>query len=92
MHSNRRTILSLVMLGRITPAEAERLLIAWNAGREGFWVFAACIAVALLALSNPQQSLSALSHIAHTLLPGFTMHHALAQAIHGLGRLLGGTL
>jgi hypothetical protein len=92
MQNNRRTILSLVALGRITPAEAERLLIAWNVGREGRWIFAACIAIALLVLLNPQQGLSALSHIAHTLLPGLTLHHALAQTVQVLGHLLGGML
>jgi|HubBroStandDraft_1064217.scaffolds.fasta_scaffold1265517_1 hypothetical protein len=90
MQNSRRTILSLVALGRITPAEAERLLIAWNAGREGIWIFGACIAIALLALLNPQQGLSALSHIAHTLLPGHTLHHAVAQTVQALGHLLGG--
>ncbi|HXR40289.1 MAG TPA: hypothetical protein VN776_14410 [Terracidiphilus sp.] len=70
MQTDHRTILSLVALGRITPAEAERLLIAWNEGREWAWIFIACIAAALLAQLNPQQGLSALLRIAHALLPG----------------------
>lgn len=37
MNTNRRTILHQVALGRITPIEAERLLIAWNDGRENLW-------------------------------------------------------
>jgi len=43
MRNDRRAILSLVALGRITPSEAERLLIACNASRDGFWIFAACV-------------------------------------------------
>jgi len=38
MQTDRRAILTLVALGRITAAEAERLLLALNAGREGLWV------------------------------------------------------
>jgi hypothetical protein len=78
MRNDRRTILSLVALGRITPGEAERLLIAWNEGREGLWIFVACIAAALLAQVNPQQGVEALKHIAHALLPGGSLHHAVA--------------
>jgi len=44
MQTDRRSILHLVALGRITPAEAERLLIAWNEGREVVWGLIACIA------------------------------------------------
>ena len=90
MQNNRRTILSLVALGRITPFEAERLLIAWNAGREGFWIFAACIVLTLLAQFNPQQGLVALLHVAHTLLPGLATHRLPALVIDGLWCLLGG--
>ena len=77
MHTDRRTILSLVALGRINAAEAERLLIAWNEQREGAWIFTTCIALALLAQVNVQQGLSILLHFAHTLLAGDSLHHAL---------------
>jgi len=88
MHKDRRAILSLVALGRITPAEAERLLIAWNEGRDGVWVFTACIFLALLAQLNPRQLLPGLAHAAHALLPGLTPHHALAVVTHLLGGVL----
>ena len=90
MPNGRRTILSLVALGRISPAEAERLLFAWNQGREGFWVFAACVAVVLLVLIDPGQALQELVHLAQWLLTGrvIPMHHALAVVC----RLFGGTL
>ena len=44
MHRERQAILSLIALGKITPREAERLLAAWNAGREEFWVIGVCVA------------------------------------------------
>jgi hypothetical protein len=69
MTSDRRTILHLLALGRITPAEAERLLVVWDQGRETVWAVAACIVVALLIQFNLPQSLAALVHHAHTLLP-----------------------
>jgi uncharacterized protein YjiS (DUF1127 family) len=37
METDRRMILRLAAMGRITPMEAERLLIAWNEGRETVW-------------------------------------------------------
>jgi hypothetical protein len=90
MPNGRRTILSLVALGRISPTEAERLLIAWNRGREGLWVFAACVAAVLLALLDPNQALPRLVHLAQSLLSGrvIPLHHALAL----VGRFIGGTL
>ncbi len=47
MKRDRRAILSLVALGRITPGEAERLLAVWNEGREELWVMVACVAATL---------------------------------------------
>jgi hypothetical protein len=90
MPNGRRTILSLVALGRISPAEAERLLIAWNQGREGFWVFAACVAALMLALPDPHYVLQGLVHFAESLLSGrsIPMRHALAL----VGRWFGGTI
>ena len=61
MRNDRRAILSLVAIGRITPSEAERLLIACNTGRDGFWIFAACVAAALFTLV-PHQGFAALLH------------------------------
>jgi hypothetical protein len=94
MPNGRRTILSLVALGRISPAEAERLLIAWNQGREGFWIFAACVAAVMLALPDPQHALQGamqgLVHFAETLLSGkvIPVHPALAM----ISRWFGGTI
>jgi hypothetical protein len=78
MKKDRRTILSLVALGRITPAEAERLLIAWNEAREGVWIFAGCIALALLSQADLSGVLPGLAHIAHTLIAGGSLHRTVA--------------
>ena len=81
MGNDRRAILSLVALGRITPSEAERLLIACNAGRDGFWIFAACVAATLFALV-PRQGLAALLHVSRFLLAGTSLHQALSFIQH----------
>jgi hypothetical protein len=90
MPNDRRAILSLVALGRITPAEAERLLIAWNQGWESVLVCAACIAAVLLAQLDPNQVLPSLVHLAQGLLSGriISHHHALAVVC----RLIGGRI
>ena len=62
MNRERQTILSLVALGRITPREAERLLAAWNGGREEVWVLGACV------MAGVAQFLPDLAGLAHTLL------------------------
>ncbi len=72
----RQVILSLVALGRITPWEAERLLAAWNAGREELWVIGACV-VACVA-----QALPAIGNVWH-LLPRESLA-GLVQAVSGM--------
>ena len=90
MQTDRRAILSLVALGRITPAEAERLLIAWNQGWESVLVYAACIAAVLLAELDPYRALPGIAHLAQALISAriISLHHALAV----ICRLFGGTL
>jgi len=70
MKSERRSILDLVALGRIDPAQAERMLIAQNETREVVGVLAAGLALALLSSINLQQGFAALVHIALELLTG----------------------
>ena len=81
---HREAILSLLALGRITPGEAERLLAAWNAGREEIWLIGACIAVCAA------QALPPLSRLAHTLLPGGlpALHHAVSAITYWIGGTL----
>lgn len=90
MLNSRHAILQLIANGRITPSEAERLLIAWNEGREVLWALAVCLAVSVLAQLHSRELLPGLAHIAHSLLPGssFALHRTLLLLNH----LLGGTL
>ena len=64
MRREREAILSLVVLGRITPAEAERLLAVWNADREELWALAVVVVVGLA------QYLPDLGRMAHAWMSG----------------------
>lgn len=79
MRQKCRTIPSLVALGRITPAEAQRLLMDWNIGQEELWTLFACIAIACLAQLHP-----------HTALPvdSVTVHRALSLITHLFGGIV----
>jgi hypothetical protein len=87
MNTDRRTILQLIALGRISPAEAERLLLAWNEGREILWLIAACAALSLCASLDPRAWLSTFQSTAHWLLPAGSSlaHHALSLITHLFG-------
>lgn len=54
MPRDRRTILYLVAMGRMTPAEAERLMMAWNDLRESQWIMAGCMVLAVLGIAHGQ--------------------------------------
>ncbi|MGA8088401.1 MAG: hypothetical protein WCA10_13925 [Terracidiphilus sp.] len=75
MNTDRRAILSLVAMGRITAAEAERLLAAWNESRETAWIVGLCLAFACLAQLNLHELLI-LMHFCSAQIP------ALAEAVH----------
>ena len=83
MQTERQAILSLVALGRITARDAERLLAAWNSGREEIWVMGAC-AAACVAQSLP------LARLVHTLLPGGFpgLFHSVSAITYRIGGLL----
>jgi hypothetical protein len=81
MGNDRRAVPSLAAPGRITPSEAERLLITCNAGRDGFWIFAPSVAATLFSLV-PQQGLAALLHVSRVLLADDSLHHALSFIHH----------
>ena len=67
MNSHRRAILQLVAMGRVTAAEAERLLIASDHVQEALWTLIACIALVCLAPHYVRQWLPHLHQIAHSL-------------------------
>jgi hypothetical protein len=81
MRNDRRAILSLVALGRITPSETERLLIACNVSRDGFWIFAACVAATLFT-TVPHQGLAALLHVSRVVLADDSLHHTVSFIHH----------
>ena len=85
MRKERQAILHLVAAGRLTGAEAERLLILSNEGRELGW-FALLAAVLFVV----QTGWLAPDRIAHEFLPGIIP--ALRAAVSALGPYLGGTL
>jgi hypothetical protein len=64
MDKHLQRILQLVALGRITPAEAERLWAAWKDERASAWMVLAAIGMATLATAH---SLLAGPHPAGTL-------------------------
>jgi hypothetical protein len=79
MYRERQAILSLIALGRITPREAERLLAAWNAGREELWIIGACVAAGLAQwIPSPAQ-------VVQSLLP---MHHVAVAVTYWIGGVL----
>ena len=54
MNNERRAILSLIAMGRITPREAERLLACWPDSSETAWVVGTCaVIVAGMAFGHP---------------------------------------
>lgn len=71
-----RMILRLVALGRLSPVEAERLLLASSAGRETAWVVAGCVLLALIGVL--QAHAGALVQVGH----------AMSLASEVLGRVL----
>lgn len=87
MREERRAILSLVAMGRISAAEAERLIAAWSADREVLWLAAG--AAALMAAQGLFHGPAA-GHLAQALSPGWhwIVDHVIAQWGKGLGGLI----
>jgi hypothetical protein len=79
MNSDRRTILTLIAAGRLTPAQAERLLAVVNESRETAWMVALCVAVACIAQLHLHEVLPGLAHFFNVQVPALAgaMHHAL---------------
>ena len=90
MNTDRRAILSLVAMGRITAAEAERLLAAWNESRETAWIVGVCLAIAFLAQLHLRELLPILMHFCNAQIPALAegVHHALRPITELCGGLL----
>ena len=86
MNTDRRAILALIAMGRITPAEAERLLAAWNESRETAWILVASLGFALLTQLHMHEFLPTLRHMFGTQLP------ALANMLGPVTGWMGGLL
>ena len=88
--NDRRTILALIAMGRITPLQAERLLAAVNESRETVWIFGLCLAAVCLKQVDLRELFLGLVHLFNAHLP------ALAQALHHalwpMNEFLGGSL
>lgn len=68
MSNDRRAIFQLLAVGRISPAQAERLMVAASAEREAAWAMAACAVIAVAAQLQwlgPQ-----ISHVARMVVEG----------------------
>ena len=90
MNTDRRVILSLVAAGRITAAEAERLLVAWNDSRETAWILLLCLAFACLAQLHLREFLPMLMHFFNAQIPALA--EAVQHALSPINELLGGLL
>lgn len=90
MQTDRRILLHLVALGRISPAEAERLLTVWNQDRENLGALSGAVLIACLALLRLPELLPGLGHAAHSLWAGNL--NFLCHALTFFTRLLGGLI
>jgi len=86
MNTDRRAILALIAMGRITTAEAERLLAAWNESRETAWILAGSFGLALLAQLHPHELVPMLKHLIGAQLP--TLARVLIPLTGNIGGLL----
>jgi len=85
MNNDRRAILSLVAMGRITPREAERLLAVWPDSEEVLAPLAVSFAFAWLLLSHLSDWIVGIARTLATIAP--LAHHALACLTHWFGGL-----
>jgi hypothetical protein len=87
MYTNRRAILSLVALRRITPAEAERLIAACSCESEAWWLLAGCALCAGIWQLEPH-AFAGMLHLFRPVINGVipALHHAIAT----IGMILGG--
>ena len=90
MNNDRRTILALIAMGRITPAQAERLLAVANDGRETAMILALCMTYACLAQLHLHELLPGFLHLLSAQIPTLveSARHALSPITDFLGGLL----
>ena len=76
MLSDRGAILHLLAMGRVSAAEAERLLAVASAERENLWAMACC--AALIVVAEAQAMMPGWDHAVKAMLAGGLpgLHHA----------------
>jgi len=69
MEIDRRAILSLIAMGRITPREAERLFAVWQDGDDKVLRFAVAFAIAWVALPQVGPVVAGVAHTVSMMAP-----------------------
>ena len=89
MTHERRAILALIALGRITPREAERLILAWHNAREWLWITVLCVTVCLVQ-NHPHIRLNGLGALLHGALNhgAQAFHSAASTALKRMGGII----
>jgi hypothetical protein len=90
MNTDRHAILSLIAMGRITPAQAERLLAVSSERSETMLALAACLAAMFLMQGHRHDLVPDLLYPIKSLLPGIVA--AVHQAQSFMSQLWGGSL
>lgn len=90
MTSDRHAILALIATGRITPAEAERLLAACNESRETLWIIALALAFAFMAQLHLGELVPMLLHFFNAQIPALAeaLRHPISPISEGMRGLL----
>ncbi len=87
MNTDRRAILSLIAMGRITPQEAERLLVVSSGRDEATVRLVLLLAVVWLLVPHAQQVIAGLSNVMAHAMEMFVLwtsavgRHAVASAV-----------
>ena len=88
--NDRDAIFSLIAMGRITPAQAERLLALASERAETVLVLVACVVAMFLMQIHWHDLMLQISHLVRSLLPEITAaKHQMQNVLNGL---LGGLL
>ena len=82
--NNRRAIYSLIAMGRLTPAQAERLLALANEHSETLLVLVACAAAVFLMQVHHRLVSEFLHHLQLLLPEGTTVLHQTQNIVNGL--------
>jgi hypothetical protein len=88
--NDRRAIFSLIAMGRITPAQAERLLAVADERGETVLALAVCAIALCLTQTQRHELAPGISHLLRALLPWFTT--AAHQLQNIMNEIFGGLL